>query len=169
MNAQQHQDTLAYIALGSNIENRESYLLQAIAALNDDANIKVKMCSSIYETEPVGYLEQAPFLNMVIAVATSLPADQLLKTMLAIESRLGRIRDVRFGPRTIDLDMLFFGNEHIASADLMIPHPRMSERAFVLVPLAEVLRMQGLTMASISQQLEQVEGKEGVTLWKKAP
>jgi 2-amino-4-hydroxy-6-hydroxymethyldihydropteridine diphosphokinase len=161
------QGMLAYIALGSNIDNRETYLKQAIASLYHHADIDVKACSSIYETEPVGYVEQSPFLNMVIAVQTKLPALELLKVLQAIEQQLGRTRDLHWGPRTIDLDMLFYGKEQIESEELVIPHPRMYERAFVLIPLAEVLRKQDHVPEGISAKLDKLEGKEGVKIWKK--
>jgi 2-amino-4-hydroxy-6-hydroxymethyldihydropteridine diphosphokinase len=158
----------AFIALGSNIEDSEYYLQQAIAALNDMEGISVTGCSSMYETEPVGYVDQAPFLNMVIGLTTSLPAEELLQKMLAIENRLGRTRDVRWGPRTLDLDLLLYGEDRIIIPELTIPHPRMFERAFVLVPLVEVLaKMKSASFEPISRQLEDLEGKEGVILWKK--
>jgi 2-amino-4-hydroxy-6-hydroxymethyldihydropteridine diphosphokinase len=161
-------DPTAYVALGSNIDDREHYLKQAIAALKEAEGIRVECCSSMYETEPVGYVDQAPFLNMVIALTTSLPAPDLLQTLLAIENRLGRTRDVRWGPRTLDLDLLMYGDDHIASPDLTVPHPRMYERAFVLVPLVEVLGKQKSTaFEPISNRLKDLEGKEGVHLWKK--
>jgi 2-amino-4-hydroxy-6-hydroxymethyldihydropteridine diphosphokinase len=164
---QQLQAVSAYVALGSNIGNRETYLQQAIDALNHYPGIEVMACSSIYETEPVGYLEQAPFLNMVIALVTRLPAQQLLKVMLEIEQQLGRTRDVRWGPRTIDLDMLLYGREQMESPELIIPHPRMYERAFVLIPLAEVLNKQNLSLESVLDKLMNLDGREGVILWKK--
>jgi 2-amino-4-hydroxy-6-hydroxymethyldihydropteridine diphosphokinase len=162
------QDPTAFIALGSNIEDREYYLQQAIAALSDIEGISVGCCSSMYETEPVGYVDQAPFLNMVIGLTTSLPAAELLQTMLAIENRLGRTRDVRWGPRTLDLDLLLYGDDSIVSPELTVPHPRMYERTFVLVPLVEVLdKLKSASFEPISRQLEDLEGKEGVILWKK--
>jgi len=159
----------AFVALGSNIDDREHYLQQAIAELNAHAGISVIAQSGIYETEPVGYVDQAAFLNMVIEISTTLPADELLTAMLSIENRLGRTRDLRWGPRTLDLDLLIYGEQRLSTPDLIIPHPRMYERAFVLVPLAEVLyRRQDAAFEFISAQLEKLEGKEGVILWKKA-
>ncbi|MBD0384578.1 2-amino-4-hydroxy-6-hydroxymethyldihydropteridine diphosphokinase [Paenibacillus sedimenti] len=168
MTAEERQAITAYVALGSNIDDRERYLQQAIIELNEHAGINVTAQSSIYETDPVGYVDQAAFLNMVIEVSTTLPAEELLTTMLAIEKRLGRTRDLRWGPRTIDLDMLLYGEQRLSTPDLIIPHPRMHERAFVLVPLAEVLySRQDAALEFISAQLEKLEGKEGVVLWKK--
>ncbi|NOV02372.1 2-amino-4-hydroxy-6-hydroxymethyldihydropteridine diphosphokinase [Paenibacillus planticolens] len=159
----------AYVALGSNIDNREQFLQDAITALNEESGIVVTGLSSIYETEPVGYVDQSAFLNMVVQIQTVIPAEDLLFTLLAIENRLGRKRDVRWGPRTIDLDLLLYGDERLTTPDLIIPHPRMHERAFVLVPLSEVLcERQDAAFEFISAQLEKLEGKEGVVLWKKA-
>jgi 2-amino-4-hydroxy-6-hydroxymethyldihydropteridine diphosphokinase len=166
---EQEQSVRAYVALGSNIEDRERYLQQAIEALDNHPHIHISACSSIYETVPVGYIEQEPFLNMAIALDTTLGADQLLHVMLGIEQQLGRTRDVRWGPRTLDLDMLIYGKELISTPDLTIPHPRMHERAFVLVPLAEVLNEQrDPLLKEVATQLVNIDGKEGVTLWKKA-
>ncbi|UJF33092.1 2-amino-4-hydroxy-6-hydroxymethyldihydropteridine diphosphokinase [Paenibacillus hexagrammi] len=164
-----NQAVTAYLALGSNIEDREAYLLQAIDRLHGHPHITVTAISGIYETEPVGYVDQSAFLNMVIEITTDLPAQELLTVMLAIEQQLGRTRDIRWGPRTIDLDMLMYGEEQIMTPDLIIPHPRMQERAFVLVPLSEVLsgRKQA-AFEHINAQLMKLDGKEGITLWKKA-
>lgn len=159
----------AYIALGSNIEDRKHYLDQAVDALNGSAGIKVTALSSIYETEPVGYVDQAPFLNMVLALKTTMSAVQLLEVLLKVEKQFGRTRDIKWGPRTLDLDMLLFGKEEWSTPDLVVPHPRMHERAFVLVPFAEVLLAEGEPYFEfIAQQLEKLDGKEGVTIWKKA-
>ncbi|MNI08274.1 Bifunctional folate synthesis protein [compost metagenome] len=161
-------ETEAYIALGSNIDDRELYLLEAIAELKKHKQIQVIASSSIYETEPVGYVDQGSFLNMVIAITTSLSPHELLQTMQSIELQCGRTREIRFGPRTLDLDMLLYGQQSMATSDLIIPHPRMQERAFVLIPLAEVLhRQQSPSAEFILAQLEKLEGKEGVILWKK--
>ncbi|MDF2645172.1 2-amino-4-hydroxy-6-hydroxymethyldihydropteridine diphosphokinase [Paenibacillus sp. V4I3] len=166
---EREQGTIAYVALGSNIDDREHYLQDAITALNQESGITVTGLSSIYETEPVGYVDQSAFLNMVIQIITVLPAEELLFTMLAIEKRLGRTRDLRWGPRTIDLDLLLYGDHQLTTPDLIIPHPRMHERAFVLVPLTEVLyKRQDAAFEFISAHLEKLEGKEGVILWKKA-
>ncbi|BFT68791.1 MULTISPECIES: 2-amino-4-hydroxy-6-hydroxymethyldihydropteridine diphosphokinase [Paenibacillus] len=166
---EQERSIAAYVALGSNINDREQYLQDAITALNQESGIVVTGLSSIYETEPVGYVDQSAFLNMVVQIQTVIPAEDLLFKLLAIENRLGRKRDVRWGPRTIDLDLLLYGDEQLTTPDLIIPHPRMHERAFVLVPLSEVLyERQDAAFEFISANLEKLEGKEGVVLWKKA-
>jgi 2-amino-4-hydroxy-6-hydroxymethyldihydropteridine diphosphokinase len=130
---------LAYVGLGSNLGDRESMLLQALAALAAAPGIEVRAVSSFRETDPVGYLEQPAFLNAAAALETELPPRDLLAAMLDIERRLGRTRDgPPLGPRTIDLDLLVYGGEALAEAGLQVPHPRLHERRFALEPLAEV-------------------------------
>ncbi|RDW16876.1 2-amino-4-hydroxy-6-hydroxymethyldihydropteridine diphosphokinase [Oceanobacillus chungangensis] len=128
----------AYLALGTNIEPRLDYLQEALLALEDHEAIAIKQKSSIYETAPVGYTNQADFLNMVIEVETTLHSMELLGYCQQVELDLGRKRDIRFGPRTIDLDILTYNQENSKIERLIIPHPRMHERAFVLVPLQEI-------------------------------
>lgn len=128
----------AFIALGTNIEPRLSHLRDAIKKIEANISINLKKQSSIYETAPVGYVEQADFLNMVIEVETSLSPIELLDFCQSIENELGRKREIRFGPRTIDLDILTYNEENIKTERLIIPHPRMHERAFVLVPFFEI-------------------------------
>ncbi|MGY0695004.1 2-amino-4-hydroxy-6-hydroxymethyldihydropteridine diphosphokinase [Virgibacillus sp. FSP13] len=127
-----------YIALGTNIEPRYQHLTEALTLLEENNAISVEKKSSIYETAPVGYTDQADFLNMVIELNTDLSAIELLDVCQSIELQLGRKREIRFGPRTIDLDILIFNNENEETKRLIIPHPRMHERAFVLIPLAEI-------------------------------
>ncbi|PXW88436.1 2-amino-4-hydroxy-6-hydroxymethyldihydropteridine diphosphokinase [Streptohalobacillus salinus] len=128
----------AYIALGSNIEPRVDYLAEAIKQLEADPQVKVIARSSIYETEPVGYTEQSKFLNQVIQIETDYMPEALLETTQAVEQMLGRKRAIRWGPRTIDLDILLFEEIVIDTEQLTVPHPRLQERAFVLVPLSEL-------------------------------
>src|SRR5699024_9732614 len=125
----------AYIGLGSNIEPKEQYLLQAIEQLKSHKEISVTKISSIYETPPVGYTDQNTFLNMTLEIETSLKNIELLRACQAIEKNLDRERTIKNGPRTIDLDILLFNHEYRELDGLEIPHPRMKERAFVLVPL----------------------------------
>ncbi|NHN35048.1 2-amino-4-hydroxy-6-hydroxymethyldihydropteridine diphosphokinase [Paenibacillus agricola] len=160
--------TSAYVALGSNIGDREQYLLDAIACLNENEDVFIAVRSSIYETEPVGLVDQAPFLNMVIGVETQLSAQELFAHMVSIESTLGRTRELRFGPRTIDLDLLLYGELAQDNPELILPHPRMEERAFVLVPLVEAMKKQQKEQADQwAAKLQHLNRKEGVTLWKK--
>ncbi|MGG2197266.1 MULTISPECIES: 2-amino-4-hydroxy-6-hydroxymethyldihydropteridine diphosphokinase [Paenibacillus] len=159
---------LAYLGLGSNIGDREHYLLEAVRLLTEHPQIVAAGCSGLYETEPVGYVEQEAFLNMVVAVSTTLSPEALFHEMLRVEHELGRKREIRWGPRTIDLDLLLFGDRVQNRPDLILPHPRMMERAFVLVPLVDVMtQREPLRAESFRERLEAVEGKEGVLLWKK--
>jgi 2-amino-4-hydroxy-6-hydroxymethyldihydropteridine diphosphokinase len=128
----------AYIALGTNIEPRYEYIMRALQSLANTMEIKVVKQSSIYQTAPVGYTDQADFLNMVIEVDTSLSSIELLDCCQEIEQSLGRKRVIRFGPRTIDLDILLYNQENSKMDRLIIPHPRVHERAFVLIPLNEI-------------------------------
>jgi 2-amino-4-hydroxy-6-hydroxymethyldihydropteridine diphosphokinase len=129
--------TTVYIALGTNVGDRENNLREAIRLLAE-AGIGILKISSIYETEPVDYLDQAWFLNAVVAAQTDLPALDLLHSLRAIESAMGSKKVFAKGPRLIDLDILLYGKDAIATSELQVPHPRMLERRFVLVPLAEI-------------------------------
>jgi 2-amino-4-hydroxy-6-hydroxymethyldihydropteridine diphosphokinase len=126
-----------YLALGSNIGDREKNLREAIRLIGE-SGIRIANLSSIYETEPVDYLDQPWFLNAVLEAQTDLPATQLLGTLRNIESQMGSKKAFAKGPRLIDLDILLYGNDTIATPHLQIPHPRMLLRNFVLAPLAEI-------------------------------
>ena len=130
----------AYIGLGSNLGDRAGYLLLAVRGMLD-AGLDVIRLSSIYETEPVEYEKQPAFLNMVAELrGSTLPSpEQLLACLLRIEYALGRKRDVPMGPRTIDLDLLIFKDQRLATEFLTVPHPRLHARRFVLVPLNELV------------------------------
>ncbi|WP_430789339.1 2-amino-4-hydroxy-6-hydroxymethyldihydropteridine diphosphokinase [Virgibacillus flavescens] len=127
-----------FLALGTNIEPRFKHLQTAIHELSLLDNIKIMNQSTIYETAPVGYKDQADFLNMVLEVKTSYTPIDLLEVCQEIEQELGRKREIRFGPRTIDLDILTYNQENKKTDRLTLPHPRMHERAFVLIPLNEL-------------------------------
>lgn len=127
-----------YLSLGTNMGDREQNLKQAVAMLQEMPDVEVTKVSSIYETAPVGYTEQASFLNIALLIETNLSALALLERCQSVENELGRVREVRWGPRIIDLDILLFNNENIEVENLTVPHPRMFERAFVLVPLMEI-------------------------------
>ena len=129
--------TMVYIALGTNVGDREHNLREALRLLAE-AGIRVLKVSSIYETEPMDYLEQAWFLNAVLEAQTDLPALDLLHQLRSIESAMGSKKPFANGPRLIDLDVLLYGNDTIATPELQVPHPRMLQRRFVLVPLAEI-------------------------------
>jgi len=126
-----------YLSLGSNIGDRDAHLRAAIEAL-DAGGVHVLRASPIYETEPVDYRDQGWFLNLVVEAETTLFPVQLLSRIGRIERALGRVRKVPKGPRTIDIDILFYGSAMVKTAHLEIPHPRLAERRFVLAPLADL-------------------------------
>ena len=130
----------AYVGLGANLGDREDTIRRAVALVDELAGVDVVSVSSLRETEPWGPVEQPRYLNGAVAVETDLPPRELLDALLEIERRLGRARDdeERWGPRTIDLDLLLYGGETMDTLDLTLPHPRMHERAFVLAPLVEL-------------------------------
>jgi len=132
--------TRAYIGLGSNLGEREATLAAAVEELDAAPGVSVLGVSTLIDTEPVGVLDQPRFLNGVLALETELPARELLELLLAVEARFGRDRSAvpAQGPRTLDLDLLVYGEEEIDEPGLRVPHPRLHERAFVLRPLAEV-------------------------------
>ncbi|HHU20185.1 MAG TPA: 2-amino-4-hydroxy-6-hydroxymethyldihydropteridine diphosphokinase [Bacilli bacterium] len=160
-----------YIALGSNIAPRVDYLNQAIEAIGQVEQMSVVKQSSIYETEPVGYQDQAKFLNQVIEVETTYSPMEVLLACQSIENKLGRKREVRWGPRTIDLDILLYNHENIMTNQLIVPHPRMDSRAFVLVPLVELNPELVIptTNQTVSEQLSLIANheKRGVVKWIK--
>ena len=129
----------AYIGLGSNMGNRADALRKAVRALEERDGIRVKKRSSVWETEPLGP-PQPRFLNAAVEVETTLAPRELLAACLEIEASLGRVRanDTPKGPRPVDLDILLYGNEIIAEPDLIVPHPELHQRAFVMVPLGEI-------------------------------
>ena len=128
----------AFIALGSNLEDPQAQVERALETIANTTNIKLIKASSLYRTVPVGYDNQPDFINAVVAIDTSLEALPLLHALLAIEARHGRVRSVPNAPRTLDLDLLMHGDATMAGAELTLPHPRMHERAFVLLPLLEI-------------------------------
>jgi 2-amino-4-hydroxy-6-hydroxymethyldihydropteridine diphosphokinase len=128
--------TLVYLSLGSNVGDREAQLRDALNRLR--AAGRVTAVSSVYETEPVEFTEQPWFLNSAVALETSKTPQQLMASILAIEENMGRRRAQKKGPRSIDIDILLFGDAIMNSAELTIPHPAMHERRFVLEPLAEI-------------------------------
>ncbi len=146
----------AYLALGSNLGDRAANILRALQALHALPQTGLVHWSAIYETEPVGVREQPPFYNLVTEARTELGAAELLAHALEIEARLGRVRRERWGPRVLDIDLLWYDDQRIASGELLVPHPRMLERAFVLIPLAEIaprLVIDGETVAARAARL----------------
>ena len=157
----------AFISMGSNMGDRLNNLVEAAQAVHGHARIKIMSVSSIYETVPIGYTNQADFLNLVISVETELDAQQLLVACQGVESKLGRIRDVRWGPRTSDLDILLYNNDTIEAENLIVPHPRMHERAFVLIPLLEISSTIAHPATGMLFSEEEAVHDGGVKLWKK--
>ncbi|ALJ90130.1 2-amino-4-hydroxy-6-hydroxymethyldihydropteridine diphosphokinase [Thermus aquaticus] len=128
----------AYVGLGSNLGDRAAYLLLGLSALSRLPETRLLRLSPVYETDPVGP-PQPPYLNMVAELETALSPKGLLAEMLRVEKALGRERRERWGPRTLDLDLLLYGDLVLEEAGLSVPHPRLHERAFVLVPLLDLL------------------------------
>ena len=129
----------AYVGLGANLGEREEALRAAVAGLDATEGVEVVAVSAFRETDPVDYLDQPRFLNGAVALETTLTPRELLDALLVVERSLGRNRDgPRFGPRTIDLDLLLYGDESFDEPGLTVPHPRLHERAFALEPLAEL-------------------------------
>ncbi len=160
---------IAYLSLGTNIEPRKKHLIKALELLEQSNVISIIKKSSIYETAPVGYTNQADFLNMVIELRTNLSSIQLLEYCQKVEQELGRKREIRFGPRTIDLDILLYNQEVMTEERLTIPHPRMHERAFVLIPLCEIAPNISLPdNESIQDFIHQLSKEElsGVRKWE---
>ncbi|BBN97379.1 2-amino-4-hydroxy-6-hydroxymethyldihydropteridine diphosphokinase [Sporolactobacillus terrae] len=160
--------TTAYLGLGSNMGDRAGFLKRALEGLQAEQGVQIVRCSSIYETDPYGPVEQADFLNMTAQIETLLPALALLKKLQTIEADLNRTREVHWGPRTIDLDLLLFGQEMTYSEVLSLPHPDIARRAFVLKPLAEiaphlVIPRENHSVLTLWQNLNE---EEGVRLWK---
>lgn len=130
--------TTAYLGLGANLGDRLANLQRAVHLLAEVPGLRVARSSRVYETEPVGGPEQPEYLNAVVEVETDLAPHDLLEACLSVETWMGRVRAEPWGPRTIDVDVLTYGDETVDEPDLVIPHPRMHERGFVLVPLAEL-------------------------------
>src|SRR5262245_29569914 len=128
----------AFLGIGSNLGDREENLRRAVELLSEEDGIDVAAVSQIRETDPVGPVEQGPFLNGAVRIETDLGPRELLERLLAVEQRLGRVRRERWGPRTIDLDLLVYGDEGVDEPGLTIPHPRLHERRFALEPLTDL-------------------------------
>lgn len=150
-----------YLSIGSNIGDRKAQLQQAIAALQADSAIDVVRVSSIYETAPVGGVVQDDFYNCAVYLETSLSATELLQRIQQIEQNQKRRRLIHWGPRTIDLDILWYDDAVIQTADLTIPHPEIAKRAFVLVPLQEITT--GQQQKRVEQLLQVLPAAQRVT------
>ncbi len=148
----------AYLGLGSNLGDRMSFLAEGVQQLARTPNVRLVATSRVYESPAVGLTAQPDFLNLVAAIDTSLSPRALLRECLAVEARLGRVRHERWGPRTIDIDLLWYDGLLCDEEGLALPHPRLQERAFVVVPLAELapeLRLGERTARELCNQFDQ--------------
>jgi 2-amino-4-hydroxy-6-hydroxymethyldihydropteridine diphosphokinase len=144
--------TIAYVGLGSNLEHPENQVRQAFDELDRLPHTRLVRKSSLYRTAPIGHEAQPDFINAVAQLETGLPAERLLAELQDIEQRHGRKRSFRNAPRTLDLDLLLFGDARLSSPQLTVPHPRMHERAFVLEPLLEIAPQLPYTLAACAGQ-----------------
>lgn len=150
----------AYLGLGTNIGDREGYLRQACEILQNHTQINILKISNVYETKAWGYTEQADFLNICVEIETELSPGELLKVSHLIEEELNRVRVIRWGPRTIDVDILFFNNMISDDESLTLPHPRIKERAFVLIPLMDLNEELNIDNKHISYYLSKLSKEE---------
>lgn len=166
------EPVIAYLGLGGNLGDRLAALTEALALLDATPGMRMLTCSSVYETEPWGVVDQPRFLNLAAGFATTLFPPDLLAVCKQVESQVGRTESYRWGPRLIDVDILLYGDAvvNIPDPDLQIPHARLAERAFVLVPLTEIAAdtvVPGLEERAL-QLLSKVDGKEDVIRWGNA-
>ena len=156
---------IAYLGLGSNLGEREKNLRQALTLLSLKVNLDE--VSSLYETEPVGYKEQPLFLNLVCRITTNSSPEELFRLAKNIETRMGRVPSFPNAPRIIDIDILFYDNKIMETQHLTIPHPRLKDRAFVLIPLAEIAPnlVHPKLDKNITQLANDVKGQKGVRKW----
>jgi len=163
-----NETTTVYLGLGSNMGDRQCNLDRALDLLGQ--RLRVGEVSSIYDTEPVGNANQPRFLNMVCEVSTRLAPTELLTLIKGIELKIGRVPGRSNSPRPIDIDILFYGNQVMDTPDLVIPHSRLTKRAFVLVPLAEIAPelVHPVSGAAIREILARVSNVQGVLKWGNA-
>ena len=161
-----NEQPAVYLGLGSNLGNRQKNLDMALDLLSQ--RLRVKKVSAVYDSEPVGNTDQPRFLNMVCQVYTNLAPAELLALAKAIESKMGRIPRGRNAPRTIDIDILLYGDQVIDTPELVIPHPRLAERAFVLIPLAEIApdAAHPTSGKTVNQMFQELGAVQGVLRWE---
>jgi 2-amino-4-hydroxy-6-hydroxymethyldihydropteridine diphosphokinase len=155
----------AFVGLGANLGDRHATLSAAVHRLAENAEIRAVESSSFYETAPVGKIDQPEFLNSVVGLETSLAPERLLHVLMDLEREFGRVRTTRWGPRTLDLDLLAYAHEERTTTALELPHPRMLERPFVLVPLRELLnrpRFCRQEWAELRHKVEAAQSSDGV-------
>lgn len=148
------------LSIGTNIGDRKQNLIDAINAINNIPYTDVISVSSVYETEPVGYARQDNFYNICVIVKSQYEPHEMLGICLGIESGLGRIRTIRFGPRLIDIDIIFAEDKHINSKNLDIPHPRYNERRFVIEPMLEICPTGEFYSIDFKKHLENIDGQD---------
>lgn len=169
------RDHVAHLSLGSNVGDRLETLTSAVFALHDSDGIAVEDVSGVYETAPWGGVEQPPFLNLVARVRTTRTPHELLHELQLTEAAYGRdrAREERWGPRTLDIDILLYDDEVVDTPDLVVPHPRLAERAFVIVPLLEVMPggalPDGTRLTTLLQRLMPLDGVELVVRLDEVP
>lgn len=169
MRGQSAEPYFVYLGLGANLGDRAKNIRQALALLDAEEGVRVKKVSSLYETEPWGGVAQPSFLNAAAAAVSELPVTALLSLCQRIEHTLGRVRTVRWGARCIDIDLLHVPGVTCQGEALTLPHPYLTERAFVLLPLAEIAPTLVILGKRVADWAASVAGRAGVRRWDKPP